>query len=169
MLHLLHLLVTRCNHVNRIQTLWCNRWPAMADLRRFEVTVNARLECRPPTENYLSPMENTLIRRRWHMELSTSVMFAYNAILRIIGTYNIMKWHFFKSSIVLWVSNYLSLSVIRISIMSIIACDFNDLECFDEPPAASLKHGCHGHQGANLRWPNIKFCSQDIYQHICQI
>ena len=66
-------------------------------------------------------------------------------------------------------SNYLSLRVIRISIMSIIASDFNDLESFDQPLAAILKNDCHGHQGANLRWPNIHFCSQDINQHTCQI
>ena len=66
-------------------------------------------------------------------------------------------------------SNYLSLGVIRISIISIIACDFIDIESFDQPLAAILKNGCHGHQGANLRWPNIQFCSQDICQHICQI
>ena len=53
--------------------------------------------------------------------------------------------------------------------MSIIACDFNYLECFDQPLAAIFKNGCHGHRGANLRWPNIHVCSQDIYQHICQI
>ena len=35
--------------------------------------------------------------------------------------------------------------------MSIIVCDFNDLESFDQQLAAILKNGCHGHQGANLR------------------
>ena len=53
--------------------------------------------------------------------------------------------------------------------MSIIASDFIDLESFDQPLAAILQNDCHGHQGANLRWPNIHFCSQDINQHICQI
>ena len=53
--------------------------------------------------------------------------------------------------------------------MSIIASDFIDLESFDQPLAAILKNDCHGHQGVNLRWPNIHFCSQDINQHICQI
>ena len=53
--------------------------------------------------------------------------------------------------------------------MSIIASDFIDLESFDQPLAAILKSDCHGHQGANLQWPNIHFCSQDINQHICQI
>ena len=64
-------------------------------------------------------------------------------------------------------SNYLSVMVIRISIVSIIASDFIDLESFDQPLAAILKSDCHGHQGANLQWPNIHFCSQDINQHIC--
>ena len=59
-------------------------------------------------------------------------------------------------------SNYLSLRVIRISSMSIIASDFIDLESFDQPLAAILKNDCHGHQGANLWWPNIQFCSQYI-------
>ena len=53
--------------------------------------------------------------------------------------------------------------------MSIIASDFIDLESFDQPLAAILKNDCHGYQGANLRWPNIHFCSPDINQHICQI
>ena len=67
------------------------------------------------------------------------------------------------------VSNYLSLRGIRISIISIIVGDFIDLESFDQSLAAILKNGCQGHQGANLRWPKIHFCSQDINQHICQI
>ena len=46
-------------------------------------------------------------------------------------------------------SNYLSLKVIRISIMFIIACDFNDLESFDQPLAVILKTMC-GHKGANF-------------------
>ena len=53
--------------------------------------------------------------------------------------------------------------------MSIIASDFIALESFDQPLAAILKNDCHGHQGANLRWPNIHLCSQDINQHICQM
>ena len=56
-----------------------------------------------------------------------------------------------------------------ISIKSIIARDFTDLERFDQPLADILKNGCHGHQGANLRWPNTHFYFQDIYQHICQM
>ena len=64
---------------------------------------------------------------------------------------------------------YLSLRVIRISIISIIACDFNNFESFDQPLAAIVKNGCHGHQGLHMRWPNIHFCSQDIYQYICLI
>jgi len=56
-------------------------------------------------------------------------------------------------------------SVTRISIMSIIARDFNDLESFLQPLAAILENGYHSHQ----RWPNIHLCSKDIYQHICQI
>ena len=53
--------------------------------------------------------------------------------------------------------------------MSIIASDFIDLESVHQPLAAVLKNDCHGHQGANLQWPNMHFCSQDINQHICQI
>ena len=53
--------------------------------------------------------------------------------------------------------------------MYIIASDFNDLESFDQPLAAILKNGCQDHPWANLRWHNIHFCSQDIYQHIFQI
>ena len=53
--------------------------------------------------------------------------------------------------------------------MAIIACDFNDLESFYQPLVAILKNGFYGHQGTNLGWPNTHFCSQYIYQHICQI
>jgi len=53
--------------------------------------------------------------------------------------------------------------------MSIIACDFNDLGSFDQPLVAILKNDYLGQHGANLRWPNIQFCSQDICQQISQI
>ena len=48
----------------------------------------------------------------------------------------------------------MSFVVIRISVMSIIACDFNGIEGFEQTLVAILKNGCHGHQGTNLQWPN---------------
>ena len=38
---MLYILIPRCNHIKQIQTLCCIRWLAMANLRRFGVTVNA--------------------------------------------------------------------------------------------------------------------------------
>ena len=52
-----------------------------------------------------------------------------------------LYYHEMTNFIELWVGNYLSLRVITISIMSVIACDFNDLERFDQSLEAILKNG----------------------------
>ena len=71
MSHTLHILITRCNNVKWIKTLCCICRPAMADLRRFRVTVNARYECKSVNKHFLSRLET------WPSTDSPSVVSAH--------------------------------------------------------------------------------------------